>query len=877
MQRPGFEQLPLRTGDPPFSAWSLYGPNDQLGTLNLLTPEVVTDAAQEIKSGVRIGLDSRIDYLARPPHNRKPLTHTVIHKAPRAVHDDELNFNSQISSQWDGLRHFGYQSLGLFYNGAKVSELSGPEATPNLGIHAWCAQGIVGRGVLLDYLHWSNSHGRAYDKLGDHRITVQTLQSIADAQGVSFRKGDILIIRTGFHAGYDSLSDEEKIGWAHQVPTKHVGVETSREMAKWLWDSQFSAVAADAPAFEAIPKRSSGINDLFLHEILLSGWGMPIDDPGYQMLRQAEQGDVDFITGDYLAEVSLAENAEAMRAGEHDGWFSTCWDGIEQSIDIIVEKRIKVVVNGGGLNPRGLAEKVQLLKEKNCRVKVAFVSGDDLFEETKNQIQSTGQLPPHHDSDNPNVIVDKRTFAVEDLDRKPLVAANAYLGARAIVAALNLGADIIICGRVSDASPVIAAAWWWYGWQATDYDRLAGALLAGHLIECSGYVTGGNFAGFDAFDLDLLVDIPFGIAEISDDGTCVITIHDTGKGIVNVDVVRCQLLYELQGAIYLNSDVTADVSNAEVQQVGKNRVRLTGVKGSPPPATTKLGIFYRDGYQCQLLLNATGYNTALKWELLQKQVKYVLEQKGLLHKFDVIDFQIVGTPETNPRTQLCSTTYCRIFAQANEAATVASLRGAWAEFVMQHFSGLHYALDFRSAAPMRYIAYYPALYPQDSLREFGHILNSDGSISQSISADHPPEYQSPGKRLNYDTEPSFVPLSTETKLVRLGVLALGRSGDKGGNINFGIFPKVSKIWPWFQGFMSRTRLRDLIGEDWRDEYFIERMEFPGIHSVHFVIYGILGRGSSSTVALDNLGKGFADYIRDKWVEVPVEIVHQISE
>ncbi|OAG37834.1 hypothetical protein AYO21_07940 [Fonsecaea monophora] len=601
------------------------------------------------------------------------------------------------------------------------------------------------------------------------------------------------------------------------------------------------------------------------------------DDPGYQMRRQAEQGDVDFITGDYLAEVSLAENAEAMRAGQHDGWFSTCWDGIEQSLDIVAEKNIKIIVNGGGLNPRGLAEKVQrLVGEKGYLINVAFVSGDDVLPEIKNQLQQTGELPPHLDSENTEVRLDERTLTFRDMNRKPLVAANAYLGARAILAALDVGADIIICGRVADASPVIAAAWWWHGWRATDYDQLAGALLAGHLIECSGYVTGGNFSGFDAFDLDLLVDIPFGIAEIAKDGSCVTTMHDTGKGVINVDVVRCQLLYELQGAIYLNSDVSADLTNVKLEQDGKNRVRVTGVRGSPPPATTKLGIFYRGGYQCQLLLNATGYNTALKWKLLEKQVKYVLKQKGKLEDFDVIDFQVVGTPQANPRTQLNSTTYCRIFAQASDEATVACLRAAWAEFVMQHFSGLHYALDFRSAAPMRYIAYYPALYPQNSLKEFAHILKPDGSIGQTLPAGHPPQYEAIEKRTNFDTEPTFVPSRTETKVVRLGDVALGRSGDKGANINFGIFPRASKIWPWFQGFMSRARLRELIGDDWRDRYFIERMEFPGIQSVHFVVYGILDRGSSSTVALDNLGKGFADFIRDKWVEVPVEILDQLS-
>ncbi|RMZ68348.1 DUF1446 domain-containing [Pyrenophora seminiperda CCB06] len=459
------------------------------------------------------------------------------------------------------------------------------------------------------------------------------------------------------------------------------------------------------------------------------------------MKRQAEQGDVDFITGDYLAEVSLAEDAEAVRNGRHDGWFPTCWDGIEQSLDVIAEKDIKIIVNGGGLNPRGLAEKVQMLiNERAHSLKVAYVSGDDVFTMIQAQLTQTGSLPPHLDSSNPEVSLDNRALAFTNVRQNPLVAANAYLGARAILAALNAGADIIICGRVSDASPVIAAAWWWH-----------------------------------------------------------------------------------------SCDVTADITNARLEPAGKNRVRLTGITGSPPPPTTKLGIFYHGGYQCQLLLNATGYNTELKWSLLEKQIK--------------ICFLLTGNAnDSNPQTQLKSTTYCRVFAQAVDESTVSALRAAWVEFVMQHFSGMHYSLDLRTAVPARYKAYYPALYPQSSLEEYAHLLRPDLTIDQSIAAGHPPRYE----------------------------ITQNRS-DKGGNVNFGIFPKRGEIWPWFQGFMSRERLRQLIGCDWKDEYFIERTEFPLIHSVHFVVYGILGRGSSSSVLLDNLGKGFADYIRDKLVDVPVEI------
>lgn len=219
------------------------------------------------------------------------------------------------------------------------------------------------------------------------------------------------------------------------------------------------------------------------------------------------------------------------------------------------------------------------------------MEGDNLLPIIKESIRDG--LPAHLDSDNTDVQMPKDTLALSDSEARPVVAANAYLGAREIVRGLELGADIIIAGRVADASPVsfletwetdsfrkasllttfqvIAAAWYWYSWSETDYDRLAGALVAGHLIECSAYVTGSNFAGFYEYPLDQLYDMPFGIAEINDDGSCVITKHEHTKGIVNADTVKCQFLYELQGNIYLNSDVKAYLDDVQVKDLGDDR------------------------------------------------------------------------------------------------------------------------------------------------------------------------------------------------------------------------------------------------------------------------------------------------------------------
>lgn len=178
----------------------------------------------------------------------------------------------------------------------------------------------------------------------------------------------------------------------------------------------------------------------------------------------------------------------------------------------------------------------------------------------------------HLDAGNQLVKPGPRTYAFAEADAPvPMVSAHAYLGARGIVDGLRRGADIVICGRVADASPVIAAAWFWHSWGEGDYDRLAGSLIAGHLIECSAYVTGGNFAGFDRCPMDTLVEPGFPIAEIEADGSCVITKHEGTGGLVDVDTVRCQFLYELQGNVYLNSDVSAILDDVVVEQAGKDR------------------------------------------------------------------------------------------------------------------------------------------------------------------------------------------------------------------------------------------------------------------------------------------------------------------
>lgn len=255
-----------------------------------------------------------------------------------------------------------------------------------------------------------------------------------------------------------------------------------------------------------------------------------------------------------------------------------------------------------------------------------------------------------------------------------VLASTAYIGARAIVKGLENGADIIICGRVADASPIIGAAWWWYGWSDEDYDRLAGAFLAGHIIECSAYASGSNFSGFNRFPLETFIDSGFPIAELERDGSCVITKHEGTGGMVTEETIKCQLLYEIQGNVYLNSDVKAILDDVKIHQEGKDRVRFSNIKGRPPPPTTKLAIFFQGGYEAQSLANFAGYSSRRKYKLYETQIRQRLKEMNMSDAFDILEFQVVGSPKQNPQYMMESTTYTRIFAQAKTPEPLSALK-----------------------------------------------------------------------------------------------------------------------------------------------------------------------------------------------------------
>lgn len=285
-----FDSLPLNKDQAStrLNAWGAHGASDELGFLNRQTPEVVAAAAaSEIKTGVRVPLDAPLDFQnAKPLFGRQVFVKDVYQKKPRIVHDDTWSFNTQSSTQWDGLRHFGYQAAQRFYNDTTVEDIAGTSdkgrANPNvLGIHNAVAHGgVMGRGVLVDFRRWMDEGpgrsvvGDSFKQFDTSAIKLEWILETLKWQGnTTPRFGDILIVRSGFFQSYHALSAAELAAVAAKTPPGLGGVEQSDAVLRWIWDN-FSAVASDHPSFERWPTPF----DWSMHEVLLAGWGCNIGE-----------------------------------------------------------------------------------------------------------------------------------------------------------------------------------------------------------------------------------------------------------------------------------------------------------------------------------------------------------------------------------------------------------------------------------------------------------------------------------------------------------------------------------------------------------------------------------------------------------------------
>ena len=543
-----------------------------------------------------------------------------------------------------------------------------------------------------------------------------------------------------------------------------------------------------------------------------------------------EGGDIDVLTGDWLAELTMLILHKQRARHSELGYASTFLTQMEQVLGTCVDRGIRVVTNAGGLNPAGCADKVRQIADRlGITASVAHIEGDDLM--------------PRLDALRPQLA---HLDTGEVLTADPITA-NAYLGGWGIAAALDAGADVVICPRVTDASLVVGPAAWWWGWEREDWDALAGAVVAGHVIECGAQATGGNYSFFSEIP-DLTRPLGFPLAEVDRDGSAVITKHPNTGGLVSVGTVTAQLLYEIGSPHYLNPDAVADFGTIHLADDGRDRVRITGVRGSPPPQTTKVCINYDGGYRNRVTFVLTGLNQREKAAWVESAL---FSRLGGSFRFDEVDVRFVAAPADAIGQEASSGRLHVAVKSGDERAVGRAFSSAAIELALANYPGF-----FVSSPPSEAQAfgvYWPALVANDEVHQV--VVLADGrrmliEPSPTGRTDPPPDAIHTGSA-------AVGPLPGEP----LGAYFGARSGDKGGNANVGIWAVDAPGYAWLATNLTAGVVTDLIPE--AAGLPIERHELANLYALNFVIVGYLGRGVASSTAFDAQAKGLGEYLRSR--------------
>lgn len=558
--------------------------------------------------------------------------------------------------------------------------------------------------------------------------------------------------------------------------------------------------------------------------------------------------DIDVITGDYLAELTMLILWKARKKRPDTGYAHTF---LAQFRDVAVEcahRGIKVVVNAGGLNPAGMAQQVRdLVAELGVDLKVAHVEGDDLMP----------CLPQLIDQGVEFANLDTGVL-LKDKNIEP-ISANAYLGGWGIAAALGHGADIVITGRVTDAALVVGTGAWWHGWLRDDYDALAGAVAAGHIIECGPQATGGNYSQIREVTDRRYPGSP--IAELAHDGSFVITKTQDSGGVVTPGTVVAQLLYEVGGPEYANPDVVAHFDTCTVSQDGPNRVRVSDTAGTAPPATLKVAMNYIGGFRNTMTIALTGLDIEEKAQWAMEELMIIL---GGRDRFDDVDIQLLRYDKPDPANMAEATAHLRITVKDTDRTRVdRAFSNAVIELYVAGFAGFYTTTPPTQAS--EFGVYWPTLVPASAVEQV--VVHHDGTREAIEIA--PAAQSATGEvsaRRHPDLANDFGPASRRP----LGRVVAARSGDKGGNANVGVWTDTDERWEWLHAYLTAERFSELVPE--AQGLPVRRYEFANLKALNFVIVGFLGEGVASCTRADAQAKSLGEYVRAIHTEVPDRLV-----
>lgn len=579
--------------------------------------------------------------------------------------------------------------------------------------------------------------------------------------------------------------------------------------------------------------------------------------------EMVEGGPIDFLTGDWLAELTMLILARSRMKHGSGGYARSFVDQMRDVLRICSDKGIRVVSNAGGLNPQACGAAVaEVASAQGLSLKVAVVTGDDLMAEPEILERLVG-------------FGDQRVPS-----RDKMLTANAYLGCWGIVEALRRGADVVVTGRVTDAALVCGPAAFSHDWAPDEYDRLAGAVAAGHVIECGTQATGGNYSFFTEVEgreeVGGRARLGFPIAEVFADGSSIITKHPGTGGVVNRETVVSQLLYEVGSERYLGPDVTARFDSVTVQDLGYDRVRLCSTAGEAPPPTLKVGVNELGGFRNSFSVALTGLDIEEKARFAEAAF-WEVSPLGP-EDFDFVESKVVAPSVQDPPTQEEATGYWRLTVKDSDADRVGrGFSNAMVETALASIPGL-YALSGPPGPGSPYGVFRPALVDASLVETRVGFLDGDNVVEElPVPVIHHQRAAGGAELARKATVVSEAPapLSHESMVMPLGRVLGARSGDKGGSANLGVFATGPVGWEWLQGFLSVEVLRELLPEFANNR--IDRIEFANLWALNFVIEGALQEGVAASTRQDPQAKALGEWFRARQVAIPEAVIVEARE
>jgi len=560
--------------------------------------------------------------------------------------------------------------------------------------------------------------------------------------------------------------------------------------------------------------------------------------------EMVEGGPVDVLTGDWLAELTMyILHKTRERSG---GYARTFLRQMEEVLPTCVERGITVVSNAGGLHPEALAAAVgELARRQGLEVHVASVSGDDITPRLAG-LRAAGEAFVNLDTGEP--------LPAETA----VVTANAYLRARPIADALAAGAQVVVTGRVTDAALVVGPALHAFGWADSDHDAIAGAVVAGHVIECGAQCCGGNYAFFE--EVPRRERIGFPLAEVHPDGSSVITKHPGTGGAVTVGTVTAQLLYEIGSPRYLSPDAVARFDTIELSPEGPDRVRIAGVRGEPPPPTLKVTANLDAGWRNSMTLALTGAQVAEKARFAADAVWSGIPggRGAFAETAEDLSGDLTGG----------GMAYLRLAVRGDDEQVVGrAFSGAVVETSLSSYPG-----TFFTSAPsgaQGVARYWPTTVAAAAVEP---RIECDGDAVPATPPGTVDPARETGRAPAGGTEPGTGPAPPGEGLERvpLWVLVGARSGDKGGDANVGVWADEEAVSAWLEQHLSTEVFKVLLPEV--EPYAVSRYPLPNLWAVNFVVHGILGWGVASNLRLDTQAKGLGELLRSRLIDVPSSLV-----